>query len=228
MCGAENSDSDFTGTIDIRSATPEMPRNIGVLGGSFNPVHVGHLMMAQGAVDALNLEKVLFIPARQPPHKDPVMLAGANHRLQMLRLAVEGNERFEVSEIELQREGPSYTVDTLRQLREEYGEEAGLYFIIGADSIQELPLWRDVAMLVQLCRIVPVARPGERSGDEIQYLAQAVGEQRARELLARLLRIPLVDISSSDIRRRIAAGLSIRYLVPESVRGYIEENRLYR
>lgn len=205
-----------------------MQRNIGVLGGSFNPVHVGHLMMAQGAVDALNLEKVLFVPAGHPPHKDLATLADATHRLRMLRLAIEGNSRFEASEIELRRQGPSYTIDTMRHLRQEYGEGCGLYFIIGADSIQELPLWKDVATLVLLCKIVPLSRPGERSGDEIQHLAQAVGEQNARELLGRLLRIPLVDVSSSDIRRRIAAGLSIRYLVPEPVRLYIEENHLYR
>ena len=205
-----------------------MPRNIGLLGGSFNPVHVGHLLMAQGALDALNLEKVTFIPARQPPHKDSATLADAPHRLKMLRMAVNGNERFEVSEIELRRDGPSYTIDTVRQLQKEYGEEADLYFVIGADSIQELPCWKDAAMLVHLCRIVPISRPGERSGDEIQHLARAIGEQKARELLGRLLRIPLVDVSSSDIRRRIATGLSIRYLVPEAVRRYIEENRLYR
>jgi nicotinate-nucleotide adenylyltransferase len=199
-----------------------------VLGGSFNPVHIGHLILAQGALEALNLEKVLFIPAREPPHKDPSLLAGPAHRLQMLRLAVKGNDRFEISEAELKRRGPSYTVDTMRQLRREYGDDCGLFFLIGADSIPELSSWKDVSALVQLCSIVPIARPGNRSADEIQHLAQAIGEQNAGEILGRLLRVPLVDVSSSDIRRRIAAGLSIRYLVPDPVRRYIEAHQLYR
>jgi nicotinate-nucleotide adenylyltransferase len=146
----------------------------------------------------------------------------------MLRLAVKGNDRFEISEAELKRRGPSYTVDTMRQLRREYGDDCGLFFLIGADSIPELSSWKDVSALVQLCSIVPIARPGNRSADEIQHLAQAIGEQNAGEILGRLLRVPLVDVSSSDIRRRIAAGLSIRYLVPDPVRRYIEAHRLYR
>lgn len=205
-----------------------MQRKIGVLGGSFNPVHIGHLLMAEGAVEALGLEKVLFIPARQPPHKDPTQLAPAADRTRMLRRAIKGNEKFELSRIELQRKGPSYTIDTIRRLRRELGAGAALYFLVGADSIGELPAWKDAPLLVQLCRVVPITRPGNRSGDEIHRLAQAIGEKAAHEILARLLKIPLVDVSSSEIRRRLRSGASIRYLVPEPVRRYIEERRLYR
>ena len=205
-----------------------MKCRLGILGGSFNPPHVGHLMIAEGALEALKLEKVLFIPAPRPPHKSPESLLSASRRTRMLRLAIEGNDRFEISDIELRGKGPSYTVDTIRKLHARYGDDARLFLLLGSDSIANLTTWKDAAIIAALCDIVPVMRPGVRTDDEVKHLAEAVGEEKAREIRGRFLRIPLVDVSSSDIRKRIASGRSIRYLVPESVRRYVEKHKLYR
>lgn len=200
---------------------------IGLFGGSFNPVHVAHLIVAEHACDALELDRVIFIPAKIPPHKDPGQLAGPGDRLRMLRLAIAGNERFSATEMELRRRGKSYTIDTVRAMRSRFGPEAELYFLIGADMLNDLPTWRCIRDLARLCAFVPVPRPGARVADEAA-LAACVGRREARAILGRMLKAPRLEISASLIRSRVAAGRSIRYLVPDPVIEYIRRRRLYQ
>ena len=201
-------------------------RKIGILGGSFNPVHLGHLLLAETAREALELEKVLLIPVKLPPHKTASALAAGRDRLEMVRLAAAKNAALEASDIELQRPGVSYTVDTVQALREQYGAGAEIYFLIGMDTVSELPSWHEVRRLAGLCKLVPLSRPrGPRP--RAAALERAVGKAEARAILARTIAMPLLQISSSDIRRRVAGGRSIRYLVPDAVIAYIRRKRLY-
>lgn len=198
---------------------------LGILGGTFNPVHMGHLILAQNALEAHDLAKVLFIPCSTPPHKDASMLLPAEHRLRMLELALEDDPRFDASDIEIRRGGVSYAVDTIAQLSEER-PDAQLFFIIGADMLVELHLWRSIYSLLALCHFVTFARPGARvdiTGEEAIQLDSPWPERLVRNVR----RSRLIEISSSDIRHRVAEGLSIRYLVPPSVERYIEERGLY-
>jgi len=198
---------------------------IGILGGTFNPVHIGHLILAQSAMEAFELEKVLFIPCGTPPHKDVAGLIAAEHRLAMVALAIEGDLRFEALDIEIQRGGVSYAVETARQLRGMY-READLFFLIGSDTLEELHLWKDVRTLLSLCRFACFARPGSDPRAltvEDLHLEPAA----ARNILENVTAGRQIDISSTDIRYRIAEGLSIRYLVPREVEMYIAEHGLY-
>lgn len=198
---------------------------IGILGGTFNPVHTGHLILAQSALEAFELEKVLFIPCGMPPHKESAGLIAAAHRLAMVEAAIEGDLRFEALNIEIQRGGVSYAVDTVRQLHDLY-READLFFIIGSDTLPELHLWRDVRTLLTLCRFACLARPGfdvHSLKPEDLHLEPA----SARAVMANVVAGRQIDISSTDIRYRVAEGLGIRYLVPREVEIYIAEHRLY-
>jgi nicotinate-nucleotide adenylyltransferase len=202
-----------------------IPR-LGVLGGTFNPVHMGHLIMAQDALDFFELSKVLFVPCAHPPHKTGNDLIAAGHRLAMLETATEGDLHFEVSDMEIQRGGTSYTVDTMRTLAERYpGVE--ICFIIGTDSLLELHLWKDIEILLGLCRIVTITRPGYDMGTltDADLQLSAPWSERLR---ADIRVGHLANISSSDIRYRVAEGMSIRYLVPAGVDMYIAEHSLYR
>ncbi len=201
-------------------------KKLGILGGSFNPVHLGHLVLAETAREALGLERVLFIPAKLPPHKRAAALADGADRLAMVRLAVAGNSAMAVSDIELRRPGVSYSVDTVRALREELGSETEIYFLIGMDTVAELAGWREIAALARLCKFVPLSRPGH-AGPNAAALERAVGRRPARAILKRALAMPLIGISSSEIRRRVAEGRTIRYLVPDAVAAYIRRKRLY-
>jgi nicotinate-nucleotide adenylyltransferase len=210
--------------IQQQRAGEARARKIGILGGTFNPVHLGHLLTAQDALEQLGLERVIFIPSATPPHKVVDKLATGRDRLRMIKLAIRGNDRFGVDDIEIKRGGKSYTVDTLTALRER-NPRADLYFIIGADSLQELHLWREVARLVTLCTFVTVPRPGFKPEPVIDPRLDAATRRRLRQ---HVLRGHACDIASRDIRARVSGGRSIRYLVPDAVRFYIEKNRLYR
>jgi len=199
-------------------------QRIGVFGGSFDPVHMGHLTIAQDAVEQLELDRLIFVPAAVPPHKQGRTLAEGRHRLEMLQLATESNLSFEVSDMELQRGGVSYTFDTMRQVQAEH-PGAQLFFIVGLDSLTILHSWRNVDQLLELCTLVPFARGGEdpaRVAEQIQ-----LPEPVKTGLMERLIRIHEIEISASEVRMRLAEGLSIRYLVPPEVEMYIAEHHLY-
>lgn len=199
---------------------------IGIFGGTFDPVHLGHLVMAQNAVDVFELGQVLFVPCASPPHKDSSRLLSPEHRLAMLSLAVEGDLRFEVSAIEIRRGGRSYTIDTICGLRESY-PQAELYFLIGSDSLPELRLWRNINELLALCTFVTFRRPG-MGLDRLRADEIGLEPPWPERLLANFVAGPDIGISSSDIRHRVAEGMSIRYLVPQAVEIYITEHGLYR
>lgn len=192
--------------------------NIGIMGGTFDPVHVGHLLAAQCALEQAELDEVWFMPASAPPHKKNAPLASAEQRLAMVKLAVEGNPHFRATDIELEKGGTSYTAETVDLLREQYPEHRFAY-IIGADMVMYLPKWHRIDDLTAAIGFIGLRRPGYniRLGELPERIRRSV----------RLAEMPQVDISSTVIRDRRARGGSIRYLVPERVREYIERNRLY-
>jgi len=194
---------------------------IGLLGGTFDPIHLGHLLVAELVADSLALERVVFIPNNVPPHDKPELPAAPEHRLAMLELAIADNPGFEVSREEIERPGASYSIDTIREFRRRLGPEAELYFIVGADELLALAGWREPDAILAKSRVVGVARPGS----DLSHLAGALGQQRAD--LIQIIDTPVVDISSSEIRRRVAVGLSIRYMTPDVVVEYIYANGLY-
>ena len=197
--------------------------NIGILGGTFDPVHNGHLILADVAQKQLNLGVVLFIPAGQPWLKTERIITPAEHRLQMLRLALEDRPDFRISEIEIQRSGPTYSIDTINELKKSPYAEDELFFILGQDILMQLPQWHEATDLVQLCYLLAAPRPGVKKPDLKALEAEIPGiTQRVM-----LMKEPQVDISASDIRERVARGLSVRHLVPGPVNQYIKEHGLY-
>ena len=200
---------------------------IGVLGGSFNPIHNGHLAVARSAMERIPLDAMLFIPAKEPPHKTPKDLAPAEDRLAMAELAVKANDNFTVSDIELSRADKSYTFDTIKKLRESYGRGADLYFLIGADTIGELPTWKDIKELLTLCTFVTVSRPGW-SKTEFDGLCGIFSDRVIDDLKNHFIAMDPVPVSSTEIRDKIAHGMSITGLVPEAVEKYIGEHGLYK
>jgi nicotinate-nucleotide adenylyltransferase len=206
-------------------ANGSRPR-IGILGGTFNPIHVGHLIMAQSALEAHDLTSVMFIPCATPPHKNAAALLSGRHRLAMVERAIEWNPFYEVSDMELRRPGISYAVDTVAALGREH-PDASLYFIIGTDTLRELHKWRNIYDLLALCRFISIGRPGSDL-DRLKEGDLGLDPPWPERLLKDVLAGRRLDISSSDIRYRIAEGLSIRYLVPPEVEMYITEHNLYR
>jgi len=202
-----------------------MRETIALFGGTFNPIHLGHLSIARAAVAELGLEKLIVVPSAKPPHKTPEDLAPDADRMAMCRLAVGDDPQIEVSDVELHGEGPSYTVRTLRWFRERHGE-AEIIFLVGTDMLRDFHLWRDFEEIVRLARIVTMPRPGVDLAD-LAELRRALGGAAVERLLADLLGTPLVDISSTEIRRRVRAGKPIDDLVPPEVAGYIADHQLY-
>lgn len=196
-------------------------KRIGIMGGTFDPIHVGHLVAAEEARVRFALDRVMFVPCGEPPHKKDYRVTDREHRYAMTVSATSTNPAFEVSRIEIDRPGPSYTVDTLRELREA-DPQSSSYFITGADGILAVLTWRDPRELVQFCEFIAVTRPGYDLGE----LEQALGPQLMQHV--HLLSIPGIDISSTEIRRRVAAGLPVKYLTPLEVEAYIIEQGLYR
>ena len=196
---------------------------IGVLGGTFDPVHRGHVMMAEEARDTLSLSEVLMVPAGHPMFKVNNKIAPAEHRLAMLRLAVAGKPHLRVSTIELERPGPSYTVDTIAALRERYGGGDEIYFILGWDSLEQLPEWYEPARLISKCFLAAVPRPGWTRPDLKTLEAGVPGISRRVVFLEK----PRVDISALAIREKAARGESIARLVPATVADYIKKHKLY-
>jgi nicotinate-nucleotide adenylyltransferase len=217
------------------------PSGFGVFGGTFNPIHCGHLRAAEEAAEALELERILFVPCAQPPHKQEGrldVLAPAHERLEWARLAVEGNSRFAVDPLETERGGASYSVETLRALRERSGPEPPV-FLIGCDAFREIESWREPKTLLTLAHFAVITRPPIQEGDLSEWLPAALagefeldpdrrsGRHRSAGTWIRWLEIGALDISSSEIRRRLREGRSVRYLVPDRVREAILVSRAY-
>ena len=198
------------------------PQRLGIFGGTFDPIHLGHLVIAEEARASLDLDGVLFIPARVSPFKLGQATASADNRLRMVELAIADNPAFQASRLEIEREGPSYTVDTLRQLRAFYGPQPELFLLMGTDSLATIASWHEAQELVKLAWIAAYARPGVPL-DLVELDRQVPGLAAA----TRLLDDVKLDISSTDIRSRVRAERTIRYLVPPSVEAYIRQHGLY-
>ncbi len=197
-----------------------------LMGGTFDPIHHAHLIVAEEVRAVLKLDKITFIPAGDPPHKPGCVQTDKQHRLRMVQLAIASNPHFLISRIEVDRSGPSYLVDTLRQLHQKYGKEVELSFIIGGDSLELFETWYDPeGILTQLNHLIVVRRPGYV--ENIAYNKQL--EDRLPGITRRLLtvEVPQMDISSTDLRRRVREGFPIKYQVPEAVEAYIKQHGLY-
>jgi len=208
------------------AAKAPTPGSVGVLGGTFDPIHIGHLAAAEEVRESLGLERILFVPAGIPPHKPDRLIAAPHHRLAMVELAIAGNPAFEVSRVELDRTGPSYTIDTLEALSggRDGGSRRELTLILSAESFRGLPSWEEPARILALARIAIVPRGGLKSPGKGWLEEHFPGVQaRIVELDA-----PRLRLSATDIRARVAARRSIRYLVPDAVIGYIGDHDLYR
>ena len=199
-------------------------KRVGILGGTFDPIHVGHLMTAEAVRDEYHLDKVIFIPAAVPPHKQNQDVTEAMHRYVMTVLATCSNPNFEVSDIEMNRPGPSYTIDTIRELLERFGEDTEFYFITGADAIQEIHTWDRIEELLEMCHFIGASRQG--CLPDVNQIKTSFGELGKRKI--HRLETPELEISSTDIRNRIKKGYSIKYIVPTAVEQYIYKQGLYR
>ncbi|MFC1908160.1 nicotinate-nucleotide adenylyltransferase [Chloroflexota bacterium] len=197
--------------------------NIGVLGGTFDPIHMGHLILAEDVRARLNLTEILFVPAGQPWLKEDSPISPAVHRFEMVRLTIADKPYFKISTTEIERAGPSYTVDTITELKTQLEAEDELFFILGWDNLAELPQWHDPSRLITMCRLVVIPRPGH-SPPDLKALEAIIPGLSQRVML---MDKPEIDISASIIRNRAALGLSLHHLVPDPVGEYIRQHKLY-
>lgn len=204
-----------------------MSTRIGLFGGSFNPIHRGHVTLARAIADQVHLDRVIFLPAATPPHKQSYPLLDASHRAEMVKLAISEESLFEFSDYDLLREGPSYTIDTVTHFQQTLGSDVSLCWMIGADSLAELTTWHRVCDLIDACQIVTAARPGWEKIDW-NPLEEVIGQQRVKKLKGGIVETPLVDVSSTEIRSFIAQREEISDFVIEIVANYIEKKELYR
>ncbi|MEM7126347.1 MAG: nicotinate-nucleotide adenylyltransferase [Chloroflexota bacterium] len=195
---------------------------IGILGGTFDPIHIGHLVLCQEAQYQLGLGHILLLPAADPPHKQNQQIAAVSHRLEMLSLAVSQQDSWSISRIDVERPGPHYTVDTMKLLQHIWGDDAELYFLMGLDSLRDLPTWYRPEWLVTHCHLVTFSR----ADVEVDWTQLQAALPNIRQRVS-VLEMPELDISSSDIRRRVLAKRPIRYLVTDEVAEYIQEHNLY-
>jgi nicotinate-nucleotide adenylyltransferase len=204
----------------------DKPSKIGIMGGTFDPIHYGHLVTAEAARDRFDLEKVIFVPSGNPPHKKNRDISNGEDRFIMSVLATENNRYFEVSDVELKRaDDYTYTIDTLREFKNMYGDDADFYFITGADAVMEILTWRDVQTVLKLCKIVSAYRPGS----DITAFQKKVKEiESLYRCRIHLIEVPALAISSTDIRNRVQNNVTIKYLLPEKVEEYILERKLYK
>lgn len=204
-----------------------MSQRIGLFGGTFDPPHLGHLILAQSLADAASLDRVIFIPAGRPPHKRTEPISSAAHRLKMLALAIDGHPAFEISTYEINATQPSYTIDTVRHFQATLLTD-DLYWMIGSDSLCELHTWRQFEELVKTIDILTAHRGGFDISDVLDVVSKNVSELAFEKLQACIVRTPMIEISASHIRWLVAEGREIRYLVPDAVRDYILREGLYR
>jgi nicotinate-nucleotide adenylyltransferase len=199
---------------------------LGIFGGTFDPVHYGHLLLAESCREQCRLDRVWFVPAAVPPHKQARTLAPAKARVEMLELATSGNEHFAISSLELERGGVSYTVETLRSIKVQQPNDE-LFFLMGADSLAEMVTWREPAAICTLAILVVVYRAGSPPPG-FNVLQEIVAPDRLAEFRRHQVEMPIIDLSSTDLRERAAAGRSLRYRTPRGVEKYIEAQGLYR
>ncbi len=198
---------------------------LGIMGGTFDPIHMGHLVTAEEACQQFNLNNVIFMPSGEPPHKDKRQVTAAEHRYIMTMLAVVANPCFTISRMEIESERTSYTVDTVRRFCDLYGSNLELFFITGADAILDITTWKNYEEILERCSFIATSRPGY----SLQKLREVLGSAFAAVMQhIHLLEVPAMAISSTEIRRRVAAGKTIRYLTPRPVEQYIYKNQLYR
>ena len=198
---------------------------VGIMGGTFNPIHYGHLVTAQEALKQFNLNKVIFIPTGEPPHKTLAKIASAEDRYLMTVIATASNSNFIVSRIEIDKKGKSYTIDTVRELRKKYGKGLSLYFITGADAILEILTWKSTEEIITLCSFIAATRPGYDLS-RIEDLTKKLFNKNEGKIS--IMEVPALAISSTDIRYRIKSGRPINYLLPEGVCNYILKHGLYK
>lgn len=197
--------------------------NIGILGGTFDPVHLGHLSIAGSAIEQASLEQVLFIPAGNPRLKQAEPLASVVDRLEMVRLATVSNPRFKVCDLEAHRPGPTYTVDTLVELGAKLEPASDLFFILGLDVLGQLDNWKDPARVLELCQLLVLDRPGQQQFDWVDFYRRVPqAEGRIRTVTA-----PMIDVSATELRRKVAAGEDLERQTPDLVAQYIRERKLY-
>jgi nicotinate-nucleotide adenylyltransferase len=201
-------------------------KKIGILGGSFDPVHWGHLLLAETCREQCGLDEIWFLPASTPPHKLRQQLSSAAHRVAMLQLAIAGHAALRVSTLEIDRGGVSYTVQTLGELTQRYPQDE-FYFLMGADSLQDLPTWYQPQEICRLAIPVVVRRAGAPEPD-LDVLQAVTTPERLASIRAHQAQMPLIELSSTAIRQAVAAGRSIRYQTPRAVEKYIQTQRLYR
>ncbi len=204
-----------------------MTKRIGLYGGSFDPIHLGHLSIARAVADELRLDEVIFLPSAQPPHKTNVRLTATEHRAEMVRLAIADNPIFSFSDYDLARPGPTFTIDTIKHFRKTCEPGTELFWIIGTDSLAELPTWHRIAEFVDLCQIVTAAR---QISEKIYWdrFRPMLNERQIESLRRGMLETPIVDISATDIRSRLLDGQQIREHVAQAVEQYILQHGLYR
>lgn len=198
-------------------------QHLGIFGGTFNPIHTGHLIVAQEVQHILNLDKIIFIPVGNPPHKNKEWIASPYHRYEMVKLAIHGNDKFDISDIEIKRKGMTYTYDTLNELHNiYYGNK--FYFILGFDAFRDMETWKRAEDVFKMTSFVVVNRGNIDSELEMQIK----NKKKKYKVDVVVIEIPNIDISSTDIRKRIARNSNIKYLVPDKVMEYISVNGLYR
>jgi nicotinate-nucleotide adenylyltransferase len=202
-------------------------RRIALFGGTFDPIHLGHTTVAAAAAEHIRAAKVIFIPARRSPLKDTFPEAGDDHRVRMITLAIAENEKFQLSNCELKKPDVSYTLETIRKFQTDFGSETSLYWLVGADTIDELPRWYRIAELIDQCYICAMYRAGCKAPDFTKF-AGIWGLQRVQKLQQNIIETPLVDISSTGIRRRLAAGQDVIDMLHPSVADYIRVHGLYQ
>ena len=196
---------------------------IGIFGGTFDPVHNAHLLLAEQSREQANLDEVWLIPAGSPPHKESTGISSGKQRREMLDFAIAGNPAFVIKDLELHRDGPSYTVETLRQLKQNHPDDE-FFLIVGADSVRDLHTWREPEAILELATLIGVNRPNISLPD-LTELTQKFGEEAIAKIL--WVTMPGIDISSTDLRKRIHENKSVRYMTPRAVEVYIHNNRLY-
>ena len=199
-------------------------KSFAILGGTFDPIHLGHIKTAKSILALTSVEKILFIPLGNPPHKDENNVSSAYHRLNMLNLAVEGEKDFLISTMEIERNGKTYTIDTIKELKKLLGNTIKFFFIIGTDELLLINTWKNYEELLKICSFIAVKRPGYKD----KLLEEAVAcLTKNYDANIRIVEIPPVDVSSSEIRKNIKNGISIKGLIDEKVLNYIKENNLY-